>query len=85
MMREKGGVLGGENLANREQKDALESLNEVGLLLRQQGTGRLPVGKSVIEQTTSSGPGSAVRTGLHVRAGKLSFQPVDCGSGVCFA
>jgi hypothetical protein len=44
MMREKGGVLGGENLASREQEDAPESLNEVGLLLRQQGDGKLPVG-----------------------------------------
>lgn len=43
-MREKGGVLGGENLANREQKDALESLNEVGLLLRQQRNGKSPAG-----------------------------------------
>jgi len=35
MMREKGGVLGGENLVDREQKDALESPNDVGLFLRQ--------------------------------------------------
>ena len=56
MMREKGGVLGGENLANREQVDALESLNEVGLYSRQRGDGKLPVGNRRLDTPPQQAP-----------------------------
>jgi hypothetical protein len=72
MMREKGGVLGGENLVDREQKDALESPNDVGLFLRQLSDVKLPFENRQVEIHLIR-PRLGSEGGPLSRAGKFSF------------